>query len=353
MPRSQCFARICACLFLPTSRQSCGRSQRAGSDGTELPKTLRQRNRPYHLSLQIIRIARRAKRSGLVRTLKRVRKPFALWPFISALFRPARALAGLSKNGTIKIDQLKRPIPVYTLILILLIGIAGGAYASSALIHGTLNTGSGAPDFSVGLVPPSLSLNPGSIATFTMQLSSLNGFSGSVNLNATSAATTSMTVVANPSSVSLLTGSGSSTLTVWVPPSTPIGTLIMNLTGSSGKLAHSVQAFLLVTSPPPPDFTIVTNPISLTVSQGSSTTAGLTLSSVSGFSGTVNLSATVGSGPTVSLNPTTVTLTSGGNANSLLSVSTSGSTPRGGYTIFVLATSGTFSHSVSISLTVN
>ena len=305
-----------------------------------------------HLSLQMIRIARRLNRSKLVRTLKRIRKPFALWPLIVALIRPGRALVRFGKSGTARVDQLKRPIPVYTLLMVLLIGIAGGAYATSTLIHGTLNTGSGAPDFSVGLAPPSLTVNPGSIATFTIKLSSFYGFTGSVNLNATPPAATSMTVITNPSSVSLLTGAGSSTLTVWVPSSAMIGTFIMNLTGSSGKLTRSVQAFLLVASPPPPDFTIVANPTSMTVSQGSSATASLTLSSVSGFSGNVNLTATVGGGPTTSLNPTTVTLTSGGSANSLLTVSTSGATPLGGYTIFVLSASGTISHSLSISLTV-
>ena len=89
---------------------------------------------------------------------------------------------------------------------------------------------------------------------------------------------------------------------------------------------------------------------------GSSATASLTVSSVSGFSGIVNLTATVsptiGNGPIATLDPSKVNLTSGGTANSLLSVTTSGSTLRQGYTIFVLATSGTFSHSLSISLTV-
>jgi len=89
--------------------------------------------------------------------------------------------------------------------------------------------------------------------------------------------------------------------------------------------------------------------------QGSSTIAGLTISSVSGFSGIVNLTATIspiiGNGPIPTLNPTKATVTSGGTTNSPLSFSTSGSTPRRGHTIFVLATSGTFSHSLSISLT--
>ncbi|HEV2119188.1 MAG TPA: hypothetical protein VGS11_03630 [Candidatus Bathyarchaeia archaeon] len=308
------------------------------------------------MSFEIIRIVRRAKRLRLVLTLKRIQRPFALWPLIAALARPFRALVRFGKSGAVKVDQLKRPIPVYTLLLVLLIGIAGGAYASSSLIHGASYAGPNAPDFSVALTPPSLTLSRGSVATFAIKLSSTYGFAGSVNLNATPPATTTISAAANPNSVSLLTGTSSSTLTVYVPTSTPTGTFTMNLTGYSGKLSHSVQAFLLVASPPPQDFTITGNSTSITVSQGSSATSALTLSSVSGFSGAVNLTATVspivGNGPTATLNPTMVTLTSGGTASLLLTVSTSGLTPRRGYTIFALATSGTFSHSFSISLTV-
>jgi hypothetical protein len=142
-------------------------------------------------------------------------------------------------------------------------------------------------------------------------------------------------------------------LTVFVPASAATGAFGMNLTGYSGRLSHAVEVFLLVASPPPPDFTIMANSSYLILSQGSSATTSLTLSSVSGFSALVNLTATVSPmGPVASLNPTKVALTSGGTANSLLSVSTSGSTPRRGYTIIVLATSGAFSHSLVISLTV-
>ena len=308
------------------------------------------------LSLSIIRMVRRAKRLRLVLTLKRIRRPFALWPLIAAIVQPGKALLRFGKSGAVNVDKLKRPIPVYTLLLVLLIGVIGGAYASSSLIQGTLNTGPNAPDFTIGLTPPSLTLSRGSLATFAILLSSTYGFAGSVSLNATLPAPTTMTAAVNPNSVSLLTGTSSSTLTVIVPTSTPTGTFALNLTGSSGRISHSVQAFLLVASPPPQDFTITANSTSITLSQGSSATAAIMLSSVTGFSGIVNLTATVspvvGNGPTATLNPKTITLTSGGTASSLLSLSTSGSTPRRGYTIFVLATSGTFSHALSISLTV-
>src|SRR2546425_3952424 len=129
-----------------------------------------------------------------------------------------------------------------------------------------------------------------------------------------------MTVTANPNSVSLLTGTSTSTLTVSAPSFTPTGIFTMNLTGYSGRLSHLAQAFLLIASPPPRDFAIAANSTSMALSQGSSGTASLTISSVSGFSGMVNLTATIspiiGNGPTAILNPTKVTVTSGGTANS-------------------------------------
>src|SRR3989454_1005606 len=133
------------------------------------------------------------------------------------------------------------------------------------------------PDFTIAITPPSFTLSPGSVATFTIRLSSMYGFAGGVNLNAPLPAAIGITGAANPNSVSLLTGTGSATLTVSIPTSAPIKTYAMNTTGSSGKLSHSVQAFLLVASPPPQDFTIGVNSTSMTLLQGSSATAALTL----------------------------------------------------------------------------
>lgn len=79
---------------------------------------------------------------------------------------------------------------MYTLILVLLDGMAGGAYASASLIHGNLIPSSNTPDFSIALSPSAVTLGQGSIATFTVRLSGTYGFAGSVNLNATSPATT-------------------------------------------------------------------------------------------------------------------------------------------------------------------
>ena len=307
------------------------------------------------LSLEIVRIARRARRNRLVVTLKRIRKPFAIWSLFAPLVRLGRVSLGFTHSGPLKLDSLKRPMPAYALLLVLLVGVASGAYASLALTQGFFPLKPNPPDFSMAIVPPSLSAYPGSLATFVVRLISLNGFSGSVNLTSVQAVT-GINPLVNPTSVSLLTGNATSTLTLSIGSTIPTGTYTINMTGSSGKLSHIAQLFLAVTPAPPPDFTISVNPSIITLNRGTSATTSLTLTSLSGFSGNIMISATVspvvGNGPTVSLNPTSATVPPGGTVNSLLTVLTSGTTPRQGYTVFVIATSGALSHSTQIGLTV-
>jgi hypothetical protein len=216
---------------------------------------------------------------------------------------------------------------------------------------------SNGPDFSIGATPTSSTVIQGGLATFTVSLSSLNSFAGSVNLNASlSPRAKNVTVATNPNSVSLLTGLGTSTLTVSAPATIPVGTYTLTINGTSGKLVHSVSTFLQVAKPPPPDFLISASPTSLTIYSGSSGSSTLTVTSQGGFSGVISLAATItpngGNSPTLTLNPGTVTLLSGGTTSSILTMSTVSNTPRTNYTIVVLATSGSISHTISVSLTV-
>jgi hypothetical protein len=197
----------------------------------------------------------------------------------------------------------------------------------------------------------------GSLAAITVSLTSLNSFAGSVNLNySLSPGITNVTIALNPGSVSLLTGSGTSTLTVSVPASAPLSTYTIVIAGASGTLSHDVKSILRVIPPPSPDFSITSSPSSMNVTRGSATSATLTLTSLGGFAGQVNLTTSIspsnGSGPTLTLNPNRVTLLSGVTGNAVLTVNTTGGTSLGTYTIVVLGVSGTLSNSVSITLTV-
>jgi hypothetical protein len=106
------------------------------------------------------------------------------------------------------------------------------------------------------------------------------------------------------------------------------------------------------------DFSVSSNPSSLTIPQSSSGTTSITLSSLNGFSGTVSLTVTVSpSGPQPTINPASVSLSAGGSVSSTLTISTSlgyYSTPvaQGNYAVNMTATSGSLHHSTPVSLTV-
>ena len=238
----------------------------------------------------------------------------------------------------------------------LLLGVAAGFYISSAMSQPGLKPANN-PDFSIGATPPSSSVIQGGLATFIVSLNSLNSFAGSVNLNASlSSRPINLTLAMNPNSVSLLTGSGTSTLTVSTPATIPVGTYTLKINGTSGRLFHSVSTFVQVGKSPLADFLVSASPASLTLSSGSSGSSTLTFTSQGGFNGVINLSATITpngtNSPTLSLNPSTVTLLSGGTSSAVLTMSTVSNTPRTNYTVVVLATSGSISNTVSLSLTV-
>ncbi len=293
----------------------------------------------------------------LVQTLKRLRKPFALWPILRSASKPFWAQTIQNKGKGIVASRLKRQIPSWSLLLVLILGIAAGFYASTAMSQAVGAGQTNTPDFTIGTNPASSFVSQGGLATFTISLNSLNSFAGSVNLNVSlSPRATNVTIALNPNSVSLLTGSGTSVLTISLPTTIPVGTYTVAISGTSGKLSHSVSTFLQVTSPPAPDFLISANPSSLSITQGSSGSSTITITSIGGFSGTVSLADTITPGsansPTLTLNPNRVTLLSGGTASTVLTVNTTSGTGLGNYTIVVLATSGSVSHTVSISLMV-
>ena len=239
----------------------------------------------------------------------------------------------------------------------LLLGTGLGFYAST-IVSQVAGTGQPtAPDFTLATNPASTAAPQATLAIFTVSLTSLNSFAGSVNLNYSLApAITNVTVALNPSSVSLLTGTGTSTLTVSVPASAPLRTFAITIDGTSGRLSHNVTCILRVVPPPMPDFSITASPSPMNVTQGSATSGTITLTSIGGFAGTVNLSVSIspsnGASPTLTLNPNQVTLFSGGTGNAVLTVNTGSGTSQGAYTIRVLGVYGTFANSVSINLTV-
>ena len=212
------------------------------------------------------------------------------------------------------------------------------------------------------IVPVSIS-GGASSGTDTINTSSVNGFTGAVNL--TCAATTPLTcgITPNPS---LSNGSTSaSTLTINVPASTPNGNYNVVITGvdSSGEFVHTL-AITAEVSGSGPSFAL-SNSGNVTIAQGATTgnTSTITVTPAGGFTGNVTLSCVV-TPPTGAANPFTcsassfsadpVDVTSGtGTYTSQLTISTTSTTTAGAYSVVVTGTDGALTSTTTVDVTVN
>jgi len=103
-----------------------------------------------------------------------------------------------------------------------------------------------------------------------------------------------------------------------------------------------------------PDFSMSSNPASVTVTQGQTGSSTVTVASSNSFNSAVTL--TVSGCPanaTCTVNPISVTPAANGSATSALSIVTTSATVAGTYTVTVAGASGTLNHSTAVALTVN
>src|SRR6266516_3520901 len=184
-------------------------------------------------------------------------------------------------------------------------------------------------DFSISASSPSR-VDTGQSASSTITFTGRNGFNGIVTL-------TDMVPLGlrcgaiTPSQV---TGSGTATVSCSSPRA---GTYALNVTGTSGPLIHSAFAvfrfkdFILTSSPPPP------------VDVGTSANSTINILGLNGFSGTVLFADTVPNGLTCgAISPNNITA----NGNATLSCN---SKAQSVYSVTIQATSGSLSHSTSVS----
>jgi len=99
-----------------------------------------------------------------------------------------------------------------------------------------------APDFTISATPSSQIVVRTSSTSFSVTVSSVNGFSGTVSLDASGLPPNGTASFSNP----FVTGSGSSTLTVTPGIMSPPGIYTLTITGTSAGLSHSVNVTLMV-----------------------------------------------------------------------------------------------------------
>jgi hypothetical protein len=209
------------------------------------------------------------------------------------------------------------------------------------------------PDFSVSALPLSQSVIAGSPATYTVTVTAANGFNSPVALTcAALGLPAGATCGFAPTPVTPGVTAATSTLTVSTTAATPIGISTLTINGTFTSLSHNTTVGLTVD--PAPDFTIAASPLSpASVAAGASATSTITIAPLNGFMGTVNLSCSsitpvVTPAPTCGFGQSAI---AGGSGTTLLTLSTSATTPANTYTVTV-AGSGTPGHSTTVNVTV-
>jgi len=203
-----------------------------------------------------------------------------------------------------------------------------------------------APDFSLSASPVSQTILVGTSASYSVSLTPLNGYAGTVSF---SAAGLPAGAGATFTPASLVT-SGTTTLSITTTAATVPGTYPLTITGTDGVITHTASVTLVVSATPPADFTISASP-AITVKRNSSGSEIVTITGVNGFVDTVNLSIS-GLPPlvTASFTPASVT---GGSGTSTLTFVVDHRANQGTFQLTVTGTSGLLVHSTPVTLTVN
>jgi hypothetical protein len=202
-------------------------------------------------------------------------------------------------------------------------------------------------DFNISASPNPIQIAPATTGSVVLTLNSDGGYADLVNL-----AITAFTI---PSSVSPaqvdLASFTTNTATLSVGPAAA-GTYQVTVTATGSgtfsptfKPTHAVTVNVLVAST---NFALSASPSSLTIPHGSSGTSTLTVTPITGFTGTVTFAA-VGSNAAITGSAGSVT---GGSGTSILTVSVAFSLAPGSYSITVTGTSGSITHMVTIPVTV-
>ncbi len=267
---------------------------------------------------------------------------------------PAQTTLTLTMNSTVETSlsvdaRVNTPTGTYTLVL---------NATSAEISHPNsleVTVIARPPDFTLFASPSSVTLLQGGIASTTLTVSGINGFSGLVNVAAYSLGyAPGLQELFSPLNVTISQSSPNATLTMTVSASsyTPPGSYNITVVGvgfaSGGFEVHTIM--IQVTVLARPDFTITASPTFINIVQG--TTGSFTISMTSNylFSGNVSLTALLTPpGPAAYFSNSTVFIAEGSVAVSALTVA-AGSSPVGYYNVTLEAVAGSLSHQVVVNI---
>ncbi|MGA3046281.1 MAG: S53 family serine peptidase [Terracidiphilus sp.] len=199
------------------------------------------------------------------------------------------------------------------------------------------------PNYS--LTATSVSILQGSSGSSTTTSTVVDGFDSAVALSV-SGLPAGVTGTFSPTSI---TGSGTSTLSLTVASTTTAGTYTITVSGVGGGISQSTTFALTVTAPVTGGFSISVSPTSGSLDEGQSGFAVVTVTATGGFDSPVTLSSSgEPSGVTGSYSPTAIT----GSGTSDFTLTVSRTAKTGTYPITITGTSGSTSHSTTLTFTV-
>jgi hypothetical protein len=226
-----------------------------------------------------------------------------------------------------------------------IVTVTGTDSVNSSLTHTTTFTVT-VPDFSLSATPGSASIAPGQSPTSQIGASTSNGYSGTINLAVLSGCPANATCSLNPASIQV---GATSTLTVATTASTPNGTYSVVVKGTDSanlSLTHTTTFTVTVTTA---DFGMSASPSSFSIPQGGTGTSTIGVSSIGGFASSVGVAVTACPlSLTCSLSRSSVPP----GQSSVLTVKASANAPFATYPVTVTGTSGSLTHSVTVSVTV-
>ena len=220
-------------------------------------------------------------------------------------------------------------------------------FTNATLFTGGDETGAGNGNFSLSASPNSVSVVQGNSVTSTITETDLNGYAGTVNLSASGLPSgVAASFSPNPTT-------GSSRLTLTASSTAAVGTATVTVTGTDSTivgdtLVHSTTVSLTVASAA--DFSVAATPGSQTVAAGGVANGTVTATASGGFNGTVTWSAGgLPAGASMTFNPSSVT----GSGSSSWSLALPSNLAAGTYPITITGTSGSLSHSATVTIVVS